>query len=208
MILFFPDGFLGILRGRSRGHERMPAPDARGRGPDQALRRPGRGQGPELFDPAGRDPGPDRPERLGQVDGDEGDHGRRARRAPARSGSTASSSPACRRTRSPASASASSSSTRGRCNGRRCSRTSRSRLLPDKLTQSFAGGRCRRQGACHCRARRPRRTCIDRRPPTLAFADLRRLELAKAIARHPEAGDGRRALRRPHRVGGRRPSPS
>ena len=27
---------------------------------------------------------------------------------------------------------------------------------------------------------------IDRKPPTLAFADLRRLELAKAIARHPK----------------------
>ena len=44
----------------------------------QALRRPRRRQGPELLDPAGRDPRPDRPERVRQVDRDEDHHGRRA----------------------------------------------------------------------------------------------------------------------------------
>ena len=49
---------------------------------------------------------------------------------------------------------------------------------------------------------------MDRRPPTLPFADLRRLELAKAIARDPEGGAGRRALRRPDARRGRRRSPT
>ncbi len=57
-------------------------------------------------------------------------------------------------------------------------------LIPDRLTQVFAGreidDRARevaeRVGLGHV---------IDRRPPTLPFADLRRLELAKAVARHP-----------------------
>jgi branched-chain amino acid transport system ATP-binding protein len=58
-------------------------------------------------------------------------------------------------------------------------------LLPDSLFMLF-----RRQGADRARqmdrrARRPRRV-MDRRPPTLPFADLRRLELAKAIARDPK----------------------
>jgi branched-chain amino acid transport system ATP-binding protein len=58
-------------------------------------------------------------------------------------------------------------------------------LLPDRLTQVFAGAEvdtraraiAERVGLAHV---------IDRKPPTLAFADLRRLELAKAIARHPK----------------------
>ena len=58
-------------------------------------------------------------------------------------------------------------------------------LLPDKLTQLFAGAHveskardiAKRVGLAHV---------IERRPPTLPFADLRRLELAKAIARHPK----------------------
>ena len=58
-------------------------------------------------------------------------------------------------------------------------------LLPDKLTRLFADkdvdARARaiaeRVGLCGV---------IDRRPPTLAFADLRRLELAKAVARSPK----------------------
>lgn len=57
-------------------------------------------------------------------------------------------------------------------------------LIPDRLTQVFAGreieDRARevaeRVGLGHV---------VDRRPPTLPFADLRRLELAKAVARHP-----------------------
>ncbi len=58
-------------------------------------------------------------------------------------------------------------------------------LLPDRLTQLFAtadvDAKARdiavRVGLAHV---------VDRKPPTLAFADLRRLELAKAIARHPK----------------------
>ena len=58
-------------------------------------------------------------------------------------------------------------------------------LLPDKLTQLVAGAHveskareiAERVGLAHV---------IERRPPTLPFADLRRLELAKAIARHPK----------------------
>ncbi len=58
-------------------------------------------------------------------------------------------------------------------------------LLPDSLTQLFAGREVR------ARARKIAERVglggmVDRRPPTLAFADLRRLELAKAIARHPK----------------------
>jgi branched-chain amino acid transport system ATP-binding protein len=58
-------------------------------------------------------------------------------------------------------------------------------LLPDKLTKIFAGA------DVDARARAIAKRVglagvIDRRPPTLAFADLRRLELAKAIARHPK----------------------
>ena len=58
-------------------------------------------------------------------------------------------------------------------------------LLPDSLFALFhdpgVEGRARaiaeRVGLAHV---------LDRKPPTLAFADLRRLELAKAVARHPK----------------------
>jgi branched-chain amino acid transport system ATP-binding protein len=58
-------------------------------------------------------------------------------------------------------------------------------LLPDKLTMLFSSADvdakardiAQRTGLGHV---------IDRKPPTLAFADLRRLELAKAIARDPK----------------------
>jgi branched-chain amino acid transport system ATP-binding protein len=58
-------------------------------------------------------------------------------------------------------------------------------LLPDSLLALFADrgvdGQARaiaeRVGLGHL---------LDRKPPTLAFADLRRLELAKAVARHPK----------------------
>ncbi|HMN73647.1 MAG TPA: ATP-binding cassette domain-containing protein [Rhodoblastus sp.] len=58
-------------------------------------------------------------------------------------------------------------------------------LLPDKLTRIFAD----KDVDSRARAIAERvglGAVIDRRPPTLAFADLRRLELAKAIARHPK----------------------
>jgi branched-chain amino acid transport system ATP-binding protein len=58
-------------------------------------------------------------------------------------------------------------------------------LLPDKLTQLFAGGHVDAQ-ARSIAERVGLGAVIDRKPPTLAFADLRRLELAKAIARHPK----------------------
>ena len=58
-------------------------------------------------------------------------------------------------------------------------------LLPDKLTKIFAGADV--DGRARAIAERAGLAgVIDRRPPTLAFADLRRLELAKAIARHPK----------------------
>ena len=58
-------------------------------------------------------------------------------------------------------------------------------LLPDRLTQLVAGA----QADAQARAIAERvglGRVLDRKPPTLAFADLRRLELAKAIARHPK----------------------
>ena len=58
-------------------------------------------------------------------------------------------------------------------------------LLPDKLTKIFAGADV--DGRARAIAERVGLAgVIDRRPPTLAFADLRRLELAKTIARHPK----------------------
>jgi branched-chain amino acid transport system ATP-binding protein len=58
-------------------------------------------------------------------------------------------------------------------------------LLPDRLTQLFAGVEV--DAKARSIAERVGLTrVIDRKPPTLAFADLRRLELAKAIARHPK----------------------
>ncbi len=58
-------------------------------------------------------------------------------------------------------------------------------LLPDKLTQLVAGAHVDAQ-ARSIAERVGLGAVIDRKPPTLAFADLRRLELAKAVARHPK----------------------
>jgi branched-chain amino acid transport system ATP-binding protein len=58
-------------------------------------------------------------------------------------------------------------------------------LLPDRLTHVFAG----REAEAQARAIAERvglGAVVDRRPPTLPYADLRRLELGKAIARHPK----------------------
>jgi len=57
-------------------------------------------------------------------------------------------------------------------------------LLPDRLTQLFAGAYVD-STARDIAARVGLAGVVDRKPPTLAFADLRRLELAKAIARNP-----------------------
>ncbi|MDE2629252.1 MAG: ABC transporter ATP-binding protein, partial [Burkholderiales bacterium] len=58
-------------------------------------------------------------------------------------------------------------------------------LLPDKLMQLFAGAHVDAK-ARSIAERVGLGKVIDRKPPTLAFADLRRLELAKAIARQPK----------------------
>lgn len=58
-------------------------------------------------------------------------------------------------------------------------------LLPDRLTMLFASAEVNEK-ARHIAARVGLAAVLDRKPPTLAFADLRRLELAKAIARHPK----------------------
>ena len=58
-------------------------------------------------------------------------------------------------------------------------------LLPDRLTQLFAGADVDAQ-ARSIAAKVGLDRVLDRKPPTLPFADLRRLELAKAIARHPK----------------------
>ncbi len=58
-------------------------------------------------------------------------------------------------------------------------------LLPDSLTRLAAGARVDAQARAIAE-RVGLGAVIDRNPPTLAFADLRRLELAKAIARHPK----------------------
>ena len=105
---------------------------------------------------------------------------------PARSGSTASRSPAGRRTGSRGSASASCSSIRGRCIGRRCSRTSCSRLLPDRLLRLFADAATSTRGRAPSPSGSGLTAVLDRRPATLPFADLRKIELAKAIARDPQ----------------------
>jgi branched-chain amino acid transport system ATP-binding protein len=58
-------------------------------------------------------------------------------------------------------------------------------LLPDRLTMLFASA----EVDAKARAIADRvglAAVLDRKPPTLAFADLRRLELAKAIAHHPK----------------------
>ena len=57
-------------------------------------------------------------------------------------------------------------------------------LIPDRLTQVFAG-RELDEKAHEVAIRVGLGRVVDRRPPTLPFADLRRLELAKAVARHP-----------------------
>jgi branched-chain amino acid transport system ATP-binding protein len=58
-------------------------------------------------------------------------------------------------------------------------------LLPDRLTQLVAGADADAK-ARSIAERVGLGAVLDRKPPTLAFADLRRLELAKAIARHPK----------------------
>jgi branched-chain amino acid transport system ATP-binding protein len=58
-------------------------------------------------------------------------------------------------------------------------------LLPDKLTQLFAGADVDAKARAIAERVGLDRV-LDRKPPTLPFADLRRLELAKAIARHPK----------------------
>jgi branched-chain amino acid transport system ATP-binding protein len=58
-------------------------------------------------------------------------------------------------------------------------------LLPDSLTQLFTGAEVDAQ-ARSIAERVGLASVIERRPPTLPFADLRRLELDKAIARHPK----------------------
>ena len=58
-------------------------------------------------------------------------------------------------------------------------------LLPDKLTTLVAAAHVEER-AREIAERVGLGAVIDRRPPTLPFADLRRLELAKAIARHPK----------------------
>ncbi|MEO7008226.1 MAG: ATP-binding cassette domain-containing protein [Caldimonas sp.] len=58
-------------------------------------------------------------------------------------------------------------------------------LLPDSLTQLFTGAEVDAQ-ARSIAERVGLAGVVERKPPTLPFADLRRLELAKAIARHPK----------------------
>jgi branched-chain amino acid transport system ATP-binding protein len=58
-------------------------------------------------------------------------------------------------------------------------------LLPDRLTMVFASAEVDAK-ARDIATRVGLGQVLDRKPPTLAFADLRRLELAKAIARHPK----------------------
>ena len=58
-------------------------------------------------------------------------------------------------------------------------------LLPDRLTMIFASAEVDEKARAVAE-RVGLGAVLDRKPPTLAFADLRRLELAKAIARHPK----------------------
>ena len=58
-------------------------------------------------------------------------------------------------------------------------------LLPDRLTMLFASAEVDAE-ARRIAQRVGLGGVLERKPPTLAFADLRRLELAKAIARHPK----------------------
>ena len=104
---------------------------------------------------------------------------------PARCASTASRSPAGRRTGSRGWAPASCSSIRARCTGRPCWRTSSSRCCPT----SSRGCSPIRPSTTRARAIAARvglSAVLDRRPATLPFADLRKIEIAKAIARDPQ----------------------
>jgi branched-chain amino acid transport system ATP-binding protein len=58
-------------------------------------------------------------------------------------------------------------------------------LIPDRLNMIFHSAEIDAQ-ARSIAQRAGLGAVLDRKPPTLAFADLRRLELAKAIARHPK----------------------
>jgi branched-chain amino acid transport system ATP-binding protein len=58
-------------------------------------------------------------------------------------------------------------------------------LLPDRITMLFHSAEVDAQARAIAE-RVGLAAVMDRKPPTLAFADLRRLELAKAIARHPK----------------------
>ena len=58
-------------------------------------------------------------------------------------------------------------------------------LLPDRLTMLFGSAEVDAQARAIAE-RVGLGAVLDRKPPTLAFADLRRLELAKAVARHPK----------------------
>jgi branched-chain amino acid transport system ATP-binding protein len=58
-------------------------------------------------------------------------------------------------------------------------------LIPDRLNMIFHTAEIEDQARAIA-ARVGLVAVLDRKPPTLAFADLRRLELAKAIARHPK----------------------
>ncbi len=58
-------------------------------------------------------------------------------------------------------------------------------LIPDRLSMLLHSGEIERQARAIAE-RVGLGSVLERKPPTLAFADLRRLELAKAIARHPK----------------------
>ena len=115
---------------------------------------------------------------------------------PARCASTASRSPAGRRTRSRAWAPASCSSIRGRCTARPCWKTSSSRCLPDKLTRLFADPQTDERARAIA-ARVGLSAVLDRRP---AHAAVRRSAQDRDRqgdrARSAGAAD-RRAVRRP-----------
>jgi branched-chain amino acid transport system ATP-binding protein len=58
-------------------------------------------------------------------------------------------------------------------------------LIPDRLNMMFHSAEIEEQARAIAE-RAGLGAVLERKPPTLAFADLRRLELAKAIARHPK----------------------
>jgi branched-chain amino acid transport system ATP-binding protein len=58
-------------------------------------------------------------------------------------------------------------------------------LIPDRLSMIFHSAEIKEKARAIAE-RVGLGAVLDRKPPTLAFADLRRLELAKAIARHPK----------------------